>query len=163
MALPFGRVGAVSTSLDQPKGGTELNGCVALIVDSNLMQQKILTRQLEEWGCEVAVTSYAEQAIEKAQDWDFDFILMDYDDPEIDGPRTSQTILNIEAAAGQKTPIIPMLSLANPGYESLLEKYEVGAHLTKPTRGPKLVSQVLQHLKSGSGSRPAQWPDSYSI
>lgn len=78
----------------------------ALLVEDNLLNQRILKMLLEDLGCHVTLAVNGREAIEKADDH-FDLIFMDIGLPEMDGITASEQLLKNE-----KTKNIPIVFLS---------------------------------------------------
>lgn len=108
-----------------------------LVVEDNLVNQKLIARLLERLGCAVDLALGGEEALAMMMQSQFDIVLMDCQMPEMDGYETTIEIRKREAGRC-RTPIVAIT--ANVMDRDLERCLECGmdAHLTKPIDFPKL-------------------------
>jgi CheY-like chemotaxis protein len=102
-----------------------------LLVEDNLVNQKLAVRLLERLGCQVEVAASGGEALRCLGDRDYDLVLMDCQMPEMDGYETTRRIRERERG----TRRIPIVAITANAMESDLEKcIESGmdSYLTKP-------------------------------
>lgn len=117
-----------------------------LIVEDNVINQRILCRQLEQAGhiCEVA--NNGEEALNKWANASFDLILMDIEMPVMGGFEATQAIRRKEEDSGQKVKI-PIIGLsAYTSNEFMQKAYAIGMndYITKPYDKEKLYNTINQ-------------------
>ena len=121
-----------------------------LVVEDNLVNQKLVAKVLERLGCRVHIASGGEDALQKHQKQRFGVILMDCQMPGMDG---YQTTVKIREAEGKTihTPIIAIT--ANAMQRDLERCLESGmdAYLTKPIDFAKLRAALEEW---GSSVKP---------
>lgn len=131
---------------------TDVIGKSALIVDDIQTNRHVLTEQLKSWGVQsVAVKDGVEalsriKALQKTGQV-FDFILMDYLMPGLDGEELSRVIGNTKTI--KKIPIIMLSSCDQSNLTSTLDDIGVQAYLVKPVREKRLlntISEVITHF-----------------
>ncbi|ETR74450.1 MAG: Multi-sensor hybrid histidine kinase [Candidatus Magnetoglobus multicellularis str. Araruama] len=83
-----------------------------LLVEDNLMNQKVTHGLLTQMGCDVTVAENGQIAIHLIDKQSFDLIFMDGNMPVMDGFEATQKIRKKEKAKGTYTPIIAMTALA---------------------------------------------------
>lgn len=120
------------------------SGGKVLVVEDNLVCQRIVVRCLERVGIRTETAVNGEEAL-KAVATDplgFDVILMDLRMPVMDGITATRLL----RSAGHVMPIVVLT--AEVGAAPLAEAREVGATdiLEKPTNPKAVVDTVLRHL-----------------
>ncbi|MEM9847607.1 MAG: ATP-binding protein, partial [Bacteroidota bacterium] len=69
-----------------------LKGLRVLIVEDNVLNQRILSTILEKWGAEIVVTSDGESGVQLVETEDFDIVMMDLYMPNMNGFEASRKI-----------------------------------------------------------------------
>lgn len=110
-----------------------------LIVEDNLINQKLTSTILHHNGFEVSIAKNGRKAIEMLKDYSPDLILMDIQMPVLDGYRTTQLIRD-ELHIG--TPIIAMTAHALSGEREKCLKAGMNDYLAKPFREPDLLDKI---------------------
>lgn len=116
-----------------------------LIVEDNLLSQKVVAFMLKEWGFKFNVTANGKLAIEHLKKHPYDLILMDIQMPELDGFKTTEYIrnkLNIEL------PIIGMSAHPIPGERNKCLKAGMNDYIEKPINEMELFNLVNNYLFS---------------
>ncbi|OGT69386.1 MAG: hypothetical protein A3J38_01330 [Gammaproteobacteria bacterium RIFCSPHIGHO2_12_FULL_45_9] len=127
-------------------------GCIAarvLVVEDNLINQKIARLLLEQFGCEVTVVSRADAAVARALDG-FDIILMDIGLPDMDGIEATRLIREREsgeAVSGARLPIVAMT--AHVFAQDRQRCFEVGMDevVSKPVMREELFEVLSRWVK----------------
>jgi CheY-like chemotaxis protein len=119
-----------------------------LLVEDNVVNQKIGSMLLERNQIQVIVASSGEEALEKIQsDADFDFVLMDIQMPGMDGVETTQRIRQWEKK--NHLPRTPIIALTANAMESQKNQYLSagmdGFH-SKPIRAELLVTEIYRAM-----------------
>ena len=78
-----------------------------LVVEDNVVNQKVAEKFLERFGCTVRVAGDGAQALEICAREDFDLILMDMQMPVMDGPSATRQ-LRMREGTGGRTPIVAL-------------------------------------------------------
>jgi len=105
----------------------------ALVVEDNVISQKLIKNDLEKFGLKITVVSNGQEAFEMRRENDFDIIFMDIDMPIMDGVETTKKILYYEGINQFKH--IPIIALAVNTFDEDEEKYmKIGMDdvITKP-------------------------------
>ncbi|KAF3923833.1 hypothetical protein ABW21_db0203935 [Orbilia brochopaga] len=135
-----------------------LRGCRVLIVEDNLVNQKVVRKQLQKLGCETRVANHGLEALEKVMQSklhtkagedsdDLNVILMDVEMPVMDGLQATAEIrrLQAEGLLVERIPIIAVTANARPEQIKQMKDAGMDDVLSKPFRMPELVSK-LEHV-----------------
>lgn len=124
---------------------TNGNRSKALVVEDNLVNQRVATALLKRLGFDTDAAANGQEAIEFVQTnhRGYDVILMDCQMPIMDGYETTRCIREWEKSNGQGgTPIIALTADALPGTETQCREAGMNDYLSKPVRKESL-RQVL--------------------
>ena len=83
-----------------------MNGPTLLLVEDNILNQKLIFLNLIKFGFKIDVANNGLEAIDKFRERKYNLILMDLMMPFMDGLEATQEIRNIESVNGGHTPII---------------------------------------------------------
>jgi signal transduction histidine kinase/DNA-binding response OmpR family regulator len=116
-----------------------------LLVEDNLINQKIARTMIEKMGCQVDVANDGLDALNLWNENNYDLIFMDCHLPEMDGYECTQHIREKEQNTGQHIPIIALT--ANTADEEKAHTQAIGMDdfLTKPLQKNKL-QELLQTI-----------------
>jgi len=117
----------------------------ALVVEDNLVNQRVATALLKRLGFETDSAVNGQEAIQyvRTNHSGYDVILMDCQMPIMDGYETTRCIRDWEKSNGQGgTPIIALTADALPGTETQCREAGMNDYLAKPVRKESL-RQVL--------------------
>lgn len=138
------------SQLPLPSGvidATTLHGKQVLVVDDHLTNIRVLTRQLQMWGMQVASAESGAQALQdltREKSARPDIIITDMHMPEMDGVTLASAIKGSSALAG-----IPLVLLTSgfmpPGHEAA-QLFE--ARLLKPARQKQLFDALARCLSA---------------
>jgi len=125
----------------------DFRGASVLIVEDNLINQKVLLSLFNGSGIKVTVAGDGVEALEAVNKPDnrFDLVLMDINMPVMDGyEATSHIRANPEYDA---MPIVSLTGLGLP--EEIAKMYAIGmnAHLTKPVQVGRLYTVFKRYVK----------------
>ena len=120
-----------------------------LLVEDNLINQKVACRMLEKVGHTVVVANNGKEALETLAGLAFDAVLMDVQMPEMDGFAATAAIRAREVGTGVHTPIIAMTAHALKGDRERCLAAGMDGYVTKPLR-PQELFDVLEDLPVAS-------------
>ncbi|EDM49236.1 ATP-binding protein [Marinobacter algicola] len=150
--LPFElatRVDHVEASEQGPiKTGSEQ--ARALVVEDNMVNQRVATALLRRLGFETDAAADGEEALElvRTNHSGYDVILMDCQMPVMDGYETTRCIREWEKSNGQGgTPIIALTADALPGTETSCREAGMNDYLAKPVRKENLRAVLSRWIR----------------
>ena len=116
-----------------------------LLVEDNLINQKIAKAMIEKTGALVDVANDGIDGLNQYHENNYDIIFMDCHLPEMDGYQCTREIRKIEQNTGQHIPIIALT--ANTADEEKTNTQDAGMDdfITKPINKNKLKN-ILQTL-----------------
>ncbi len=147
IVLPFKDSGVLQTEVSIKEDSENqiseiLKDTTILVVEDNLMNQKLIKKILELWNCDFEVASNGFIALEKTRQRKFDIILMDIHMPEMDGCETTRKIRENSEDLNQDTVIIALTAAALLDEKNRALESGMNDFLTKPF-SPK---QLKVHL-----------------
>ena len=127
-----------------------------LLVEDNLVNQKVAVRFLERLGCTVEVAANGAAGVTAAMARHFDLILMDLQMPVMDGMTATRKIRELESL--RHTPIIALTANAMSGDRERCEAAGMDDYLTKPIEVERLRAALTKYglaLPAGAASNSA--------
>ncbi len=118
-----------------------------LLVEDNLVNQKVALAALGKQGYEVVVAGNGRLALTLLDEEQFDLILMDIQMPILGGHETAQIIRQREVITREHIPIIAMSAHARAEDELAALESGMDGYITKPISIKKLGSTVEGFLK----------------
>jgi CheY-like chemotaxis protein len=126
-----------------------------LVVDDNLVNQRLAERLLAREGCVVTVASNGFEAISRWEAQPFDLVLMDCNMPELDGLEATRRIRFKERERCTHTPIIALTADAMESDRQACLRSGMDDYLSKPIREDRLRQALLTHFAGRhAGARP---------
>ena len=145
VALPFGVVGtdqAIAAETLQPAGELR-SGLNVLLVEDNLINQKVASALLAKLGCQTTIASDGREALAVLSADRFDVVLMDCQMPVMDGFEATRRVRSGEAgAAAAELPIIAMTANAMQGDKEDCLAAGMNDYLAKPVSRAELVAAL---------------------
>lgn len=129
------------------KNKERIGGVHFLIVEDNLINQTLICKTVENWGCSFEVANNGLEALSKTAKKRFDVILMDINMPEIDGCTTTLAIRKDDYNPNQHVPILALTAAAMS--DDKRRAFEAGMNdfLTKPISPDQLQERILHALE----------------
>ncbi len=134
--------GAQAAELDlDPEHGTK-HPLTILLVEDNVVNQKLALRLLSRMGYQADIASNGIEAIEAIDRQRYDLVLMDVQMPEMDGIEATEKI--VEAFPPNERPwIVAMTANAMAGDREQCISAGMNDYISKPLRVSELVAAVL--------------------
>lgn len=118
-------------------------GLRVLVVEDNVVNQKLVTKMLERLGCEIEVAADGAAAVEWFSKSTFDLILMDCQMPGMDGYEATAEIRRLEHEAGlNRTLIVALTANAVSGDGERCLQAGMDLYLTKPISMERLQAAL---------------------
>ncbi len=115
-----------------PQAATEGLGLSILLVEDNLVNQKVAERLLQNHGHRVTVASNGEEALGQLGRGGFDLVLMDVQMPVKDGFQTTREIRDREKGSGDHQRVVAMTANAMVGDRERCLRAGMDDYITKP-------------------------------
>jgi signal transduction histidine kinase/CheY-like chemotaxis protein len=133
--------------LNEPVVSQLQHGIHALVVEDNLINQRLIRLLLKEYGLNVMCASDGDEAVEVCRNQHFDIVFMDIDMPIKDGILATQEIKAQEALSPtKKMPIIALTALAMEGDREYILERGLDDYLSKPLTREKLEYILQKYL-----------------
>ena len=116
-----------------------------LVVEDNVVNQRIALRMLEKLGCRVDVAANGSEALEMTGTLPYDIVFMDCQMPVMDGYEATQRIRQREGQNGH-LPIVAMTANAMEGDRERCLAAGMDDYISKPIAKPTLVQALERHL-----------------
>ena len=113
-----------------------------LLVEDNVVNQKVATLMLRSAGCTVVVAGDGREALSLFGQQDFDLIFMDIEMPEIGGVETTKAIRKREKDTGTHVPIVAMTAHAIRGDRERFLAAGMDGYLSKPINRQTLFDVI---------------------
>jgi len=114
-----------------------------LLVEDNLVNQRLAVRLLEKRGHRVAVAGTGVEALRALEKEYFDLVLMDVQMPEMDGLEATAAIREKEKGTGLHQAVVALTAHAMKGDREKCLAVGMDGYLTKPIR-PQELDQLLE-------------------
>lgn len=112
-----------------------------LLVDDNVVNQRLAARLLQKLGCEVAVASSGREALDVLVFQPQDLIIMDCQMPDLDGYQATRQIREIEGTT-RRTPIVAMTAYAMRGDRERCLAAGMDDYYSKPVTGDDFIAMI---------------------
>jgi signal transduction histidine kinase/CheY-like chemotaxis protein len=121
-----------------------------LLVEDNLINQKVAVQMLQKLNCKVDIAGDGETALEMYPLKPYSLILMDVQMPGMDGYETSAAIRLLEETSGNRTPIVAMTANAMSGDREKCLAAGMDDYLPKPVNPEELQGILLKWTTPGA-------------
>ncbi len=133
--------------INKESSSTLLNKMI-LVVDDNQINREVAGEILKNVGCNVTLANSGKEAIDLAQNHQFDIILMDIQMPGMDGIETTNKIKGLKLDNCPK--IIAMTAYAMKEDKERFLKLGMDDYLPKPIRAVTLIEKVAYHATNST-------------
>ena len=123
-----------------------LDGNHILLVEDNLINQKITYKMLIGWGATVEIAENGKISVEKVEESDFDLVLMDLQMPIMNGIEATK-IIRAKGGRFEELPIIALTASAVLKIKEEALAAGLDYFITKPFRPNFLLDQIKSHLE----------------
>ncbi len=125
-----------------------------LVVEDNLVNQRVAAAMLHKLGQEVEVAQHGREAVDRVRQRRPDIVLMDCQMPEMDGFAATRVIRG-EERSGLHVPIVAMTAFAMKGDRERCLEAGMDDYIAKPMPLELLAHTLARWLGESSGSAPA--------
>jgi CheY-like chemotaxis protein len=131
----------------EAKTASSFSHAKVLVVEDNVVNQKLALRMLEQCGCRVDVAANGCEAVEVVRRIAYDCIFMDCQMPEMDGFAATAAIRQYEARTGAHVPIIAMTANAMHGDRERCLQAAMDDYISKPVTAQDLKMMLQKWTK----------------
>lgn len=128
-----------------PNRPNRIRGASILVVEDNVVNQKVAFGLLRRLGCRVTIAECGARGVKLAQQRTFDLILMDCEMPDLDGYEATARIRDIEDDQ-HRVPIVALTAHAFDEVRQRCIENGMDDHLSKPIRLDELKETLLRWL-----------------
>ena len=121
-----------------------------LVVEDNIVNQRVATRLLEKRGHSVLVASNGVEAVDLWREGEFDVVLMDVQMPRMSGYEATAAIRELERQNGRSTPIVAVTAHAVSGDRERCLECGMDDYVTKPIRLEELTAAIRRACQARS-------------
>lgn len=129
------------------KDDVELKDANVLLVEDNLINQKIVILSLKQIVKTIDVANNGKEALDKFGKTRYDIILMDIQMPVMDGIIATKKIREIESSSNSQTPIIAITANALSGDRENCLAVGMDDYISKPFQVDVLIQKMKALLK----------------
>ena len=123
-----------------------------LVVEDNLVNQKLIVRILGKKGYLVDTANDGNEAVEKMSHNNYDLVLMDIQMPKMDGIEATELIRKKEKEKNvKKTPIIALTAHAMKGDKERFLKAGMNSYISKPIKQNQLMETIEKLFYENQG------------
>lgn len=124
----------------------KLRNANVLIVEDNLINQKVLYLGLKESVNSIDMAHNGKEAVEMFSKSKYDIVLLDIQMPIMDGYKTSRKLRELELVNNIRTPIIAMTANAMDGDREKCLAEGMDEYISKPYQMEYLIKRMEYHL-----------------
>lgn len=128
-----------------PDPTATLAGLKVLVVEDNLVNQRLALRLLQRRGCTITLADNGREGVSAWDQASFDVVLMDCNMPEMGGLEATRLIRSMEASQHRaRTPIVALTASAMDSDREGCLVAGMDDYLSKPLRDERLVETLLR-------------------
>ena len=124
-----------------------------LLVDDNVVNQRLVARLLEKRGHTVHSAANGREALDKIEQDHFDLAIMDVQMPEVDGLTATRIVRGREELRGGHLPIVAMTAHAMAGDRERCLEAGMDGYLSKPIDPVVMIEEIRRVLAETAGAR----------
>ncbi len=124
-----------------------LKGLRVLVVEDNLVNQKIVSKFLIKWEASVDIAENGKIAVDKMQETEYDIVLMDLHMPEMNGYDATRIIRSLEGDYYKNLPIIALTASAFLEDRDKIYVCGMSGYIIKPFNPTELYWKISPFLK----------------
>jgi len=140
------KVDTVAAAIEAKSGPVELKEANVLLVEDNLINQKIVVLSLQKLVKHIDIANNGKEALDKFGTTKYDVILMDIQMPVMDGIIATKKIREIEQSTNTLTPIIAITANALAGDKEICLAAGMDDYVSKPFQVEVLVQKIKNLL-----------------
>lgn len=125
----------------------DLSGQHILLVEDNLVNQKIASKFLQKWNAQVTTAHHGLEALDLLQDNKIDLVLMDLQMPVMDGYDCARAIRQLSDPKKSKVPIIALTASALMEVQREVKGAGMNDFVTKPFNPRDLYKKIARNLQ----------------
>ncbi|MGH1363213.1 MAG: response regulator [Calditrichia bacterium] len=130
------------------KNAANFSGNRILLVEDNIVNQKVATRLLQKLGFTVDCAGNGLEAVKTLENLDFDLVFMDIQMPEMDGLEATRTIRSASSLVlNRDITIIAMTANAMKGDREKCLDAGMNDYITKPVKRDELTRMLQKHFE----------------
>ncbi len=136
----------------EPQKETKEDEVTILLVEDNVINQRVAKRMVENMGYKVEVANHGQEALDMMKNKKYDLVLLDVQMPVLDGLRTAQKIRVKELNTEEHIPIIAMTAHAQKEDRDRCLEAGMDDYLSKPINMKMLEEKINHYLKNAKNS-----------
>jgi CheY-like chemotaxis protein len=113
-----------------------------LIVEDNIINQKVACRMLQNAGFDVTVASNGSEALARIRETAPDLVLMDLQMPVMDGFEATAALRKRERQTGIRIPIVALTANAMKGDREKCLEIGMDGYVSKPINKQMLMEEI---------------------
>ena len=121
-----------------------LEGVRVLLVEDNIINQKVALGLLGSTGCDVEVASNGQEALDAVAARSYDLVLMDMQMPVMGGLEATERIRAGERDTGAHVPIVGLTANAMRGDRDMCLEVGMDGYIPKPVRREALFGEIAR-------------------
>jgi two-component system CheB/CheR fusion protein len=150
VALPAVQPGKPSAPRDFASLDPARRQLRVLLVDDNMVNQRLAARLLEKRGHIVVTAATGQEALDTLERERFDLVIMDVQMPDVDGLTATGIIREREKADGGHLPIVAMTAHAMTGDRERCLQAGMDGYLPKPIDPVKMIEEIRRVLTTAT-------------
>ncbi len=124
-----------------------LKGMKVLIVEDNLVNQKIVSKFLIKWEATIEIAENGAVAVQKVRENRYDVVLMDLHMPEMNGYEATRIIRSMPGDEYKNLPIIALTASAFHEERNSIYEYGMNGFVIKPFKPTDLYWKISPYVK----------------